>query len=818
MKKKIIFCLIFSVVCLLPSLPQNPLQFTSPVTQSHHNVLLPFEKIYLSFDRPDYFSGDDVWFKAYLIDAQLGALSNSSGCLYVELISPDSELLQHRVIFLDNGLGHGDFHLKDSLPSGQYQVRAYTGWMRNFEDLLFFTKEIRIENIAGLNPISTPESSPSDPGIDLQFFPEGGALIENVFSTVGFKAVNTLGKGCGIKGVIISEAGDTAAEFETTHLGMGSFKLKPQVKVRYYASGVADNGFRIKEYLPETMESGYALEVSELDKDNFMVTLKTNMKTLQQNPKEELNIIASSRGLLKFAAKTVISSPVKNFAIPKKYFPVGIVRFTLLDNQFRPHCERLAYADITRQVKIKVSPDKEIYAPREKVILKISVRDSADHAVKAYLSLSAVDRILLKDKEREMSDISSYFLLESDIQGRIEQPAYYFNDSIPGRLYALDLLLLTQGWRDFIWKHITMPPADPLWLPESGLTVSGKLRKLLTNKQIENATISLGIFGEGKPDIYFTRTDSAGRFYFPDLKFFGEKTIVASAVDKNNDLKGWLLIDSIYKDPALIKYNWKEKSESIPDKKPEITIQKEEQYKALKKYKLGDTIMIDEVLITSDRDVMKKDNYFRIYGEPDDIIEVTDKMMHYTDIFNLMKGKVAGVSITGDFPNISINIRGASSIMLSNEPAFLLDGFPSDITTISSLPVSEIDKVEVIKTGAALAMFGMNGSGGVISIFTKHGSGRSLKPVFHSINKKVSGFYEARSFYSPKYDSPKPEYEKPDYRSTIFWAPDVITDTDGNATVSFFNSDNNAVIQVKTEGISESGALITGKGLYEVIK
>ncbi len=819
MNKKLSICLILSVLPFFYAITLTPLDAAGDLRQNHISANVPFEKVYLSFDRPDYFSGDDLWFKAYLTDAQSGLLSSRSSCLYVELISPDSEILQQCAILIIDGLGHGDFHLNDSLPSGKYQVRAYTRWMRNFDELLFFTREIRIDNVTGPNSSSeTYKNQQADAGIEIQFFPEGGALIDDVYSTVGFKAVSSSGSGCGIKGVIMSGTGDTVTDIESSHLGMGSFKFKPRETGKYYASVISEKGVRLIKYLPEILQSGYVLEVSDLDKDNFMVTVKTNPLTLQNNPDEELNIIASCHGQLKFAARTVISSPVKNFSVHKRYFPEGIVRFTLLDNQYRPHCERLAYHDKIRQTIINVSPDKERYAPREKVTLNVSVRDSADKPVRAYLSLTAVDRFLLKGKEKDRSDIYSYFLLESEIHGRIEQPAYYFDNVNPDRLISLDLLLLTQGWRDFIWKHLNKPAEEPSWLQEEGISVSGKLRKLFTDKPIANATISLGIFGGAKPDIYYTHTDSSGRFDFAGLKFYGKKTLVASAVDKNNDLKGWLLIDTVSRNHPRVNYRWKERSEIITLNSPEVKTQKAEEFRTLKKYHLADTIMMDEVLITAEKKDLKKDTYFRIYGEPDDIIDVTDRMVNYPDIFQMMKGRISGVNISGDYPNISISIRGASSISLSNEPAFLVDGYPSDLTAIASIPVSDIEKIEIIKSGAALTMFGMNGSSGVISVFTRRGASGHERPFYHSVNKEVNGFYQARTFYSPKYDIPKPEYERTDFRSTLFWDPEIITDINGNATITFYNGDNITDIQVNTEGISESGTLVTGNVSYTISK
>jgi uncharacterized protein YfaS (alpha-2-macroglobulin family) len=82
------------------------------------------EKIYLHTDRSTYYTGDDVWFKAYLIDALDHSLTNHSRNLHVELISPALKIISNRIIRLDSGLGNGDFKLPPDISSGKYKIRA----------------------------------------------------------------------------------------------------------------------------------------------------------------------------------------------------------------------------------------------------------------------------------------------------------------------------------------------------------------------------------------------------------------------------------------------------------------------------------------------------------------------------------------------------------------------------------------------------------------------------------------------------------------------------------------------------------------------
>jgi len=70
---------------------------------------------------------------------------------------------------------------------------------------------------------------------------------------------------------------------------------------------------------------------------------------------------------------------------------------------------------------------------------------------------------------------------------------------------------------------------------------------------------------------------------------------------------------------------------------------------------------------------------------------------------------------------------------------------------------------------------------------------------------KVNGFYKAREFYSPNYSQPNSTLSYKDLRPTIYWKPDIFTNKDGNATLSFFSSDNSGNYRVTLEGMNSNG-------------
>lgn len=90
------------------------------------------------------------------------------------------------------------------------------------------------------------------------------------------------------------------------------------------------------------------------------------------------------------------------------------------------------------------------------------------------------------------------------------------------------------------------------------------------------------------------------------------------------------------------------------------------------------------------------------------------------NIVEALQGKIAGVDIgavTSPGQTPSVRIRGNRSLNASNEPLYVVDGIPRN--TISDLPVSDIESIEVLKDAASTAIYGSRGANGVILVSTK---------------------------------------------------------------------------------------------------
>lgn len=151
------------------------------------------EKVYLHTDKPYYAAGDTIWFAAYLTHGVSHMATAPSKIVYVELINEEKEVLARRDIGINQGTGNGEFALAGTLQGGQYLLRGYTSFMRNFDQRYFFHKEIRIEGLSYDDETGQPtqvSASGQQAGslsklVSVQFFPEGGDLVSGLWSTEG---------------------------------------------------------------------------------------------------------------------------------------------------------------------------------------------------------------------------------------------------------------------------------------------------------------------------------------------------------------------------------------------------------------------------------------------------------------------------------------------------------------------------------------------------------------------------------------------------------------------------------------------------------
>jgi hypothetical protein len=147
--KKYALITFLTTVILTPAFAQrDTVSLNTIITKTAKYInSYPIEKVYLHLDKPYYAAGDTIWFKAYVtIDKhQPSILSN---IVYVDIANSQDSLVQILKLPVTNGVANGNIILPPGIyKQGNYHLRAYTAWMRNFDPDYFYNKNITIGNV-----------------------------------------------------------------------------------------------------------------------------------------------------------------------------------------------------------------------------------------------------------------------------------------------------------------------------------------------------------------------------------------------------------------------------------------------------------------------------------------------------------------------------------------------------------------------------------------------------------------------------------------------------------------------------------------------
>jgi hypothetical protein len=747
----------------------------------------PQEKIYVHLDRPYYASGETIWLKAYLVAGPFHEPSPLSYIIYIELIDQLEKVVQTTRLLADQSSAGGYISLSNSLPTGNYTIRAYTQWMRNFDESYFYHQRVRI-----FNPDITKETKQDD-NIDLQFFPEGGYLVNGLKSKLAFKATGTDGLSRKVKGRIVNSKGTPVATIETNFLGMGYCNFMPEAGNTYKV--IIENS-TIEKVLPDALESGIVMSVTnDPNQNDIVIRIQTSLSNINKT----VFLIGQTRGLVNYAVEKKLIAPISFAKIPKSNFPTGVSQLTMIEEDGTPLLERLIFVDENKPLSIKITSDKKIYKPREKITMSISTQNADGTPAISDLSLAVCDsQQILIDDNRE--SICSYLFLSSDLRGYIESPGYYFNAENKNRVEDLDALLLTQGWRRFL------PTKDfpaVAYKAERGLTISGHLLDKYNNKPIANGKVSyLSTFP--MPDAKNTSTNENGEFAISPVLYFDSAQAVLQGETRKGNKAVKFVIDTVLKTTSMT-FPISLLEGSLDEYEKEFIKKTLQQRQIDAAFNFDpDAKILDAVEVKGQRESASREQT-KIYGNGSVTMKVANDpvLENLVHPLQLLQGRVAGVQVTGSGGSWTVLIRGVNSIASGTTPLIMVNNTPVDIDYLSMLSVRDIESFDVWK-GSDAAMFGSRGANGVIGFYTKRGE-FLYEPKEGVFPFSLPGLQSARVYYTPQYDVQKPEHVKPDRRITLFWAPNIRTDSTGKATVSFYNHDLETSVTGIIEGLSSKG-------------
>jgi len=659
---------------------------------------------------------------------------------------------------------------------------------------------------------------------DLQFMPEGGTFVAGTTTVIGFKAIGEDGKGIDVHGNIYNSKQQQVATFRSVYRGMGRFEFTPQAGESYTAGLILPDG-SIKSYpLPVVSQSGVSLKVFDpgLDADSLQVSVSVSHDMLNEPALHSYYLIGLARNVACYGAHLVATDKKTVISVPKSAFPTGIVHFTLLNTDHAPVAERVTYINRHNNLLINITADKGNYSPHDSIALALRITDHTGKPVRGSFSMVVTDDGQVKT-DSTGSNIANELLFTSDLKGNVEAPAYYFEHDDAQRAGELDNLLLTQGWIGYNWKQVFAPAKQPEFAAEPEFAVKGKVTNIF-NKPVAGTDITLL---SKKPTLVIdTLTDKDGRFVFKGFLPVDTASFLVQARNKHGKSSNIDVEVDEFKPPVFTQTGYRMMPwyvNSDTSLLHNITDHMTKQQADAKLQGLGH--ILQEVKI-SDKKIIKNSQNLNGPGRSDQVLDEQDMLKAgKMTLLQLLEKKIKG------FHQSFIPRTPIMRYMVNDEPVyFVYDGifinkFYTPTGEINSLfnfvkqfldyyTAEDVTGVEVMYSMANSSTYNatflspwlFSNPIAFIEITTRSGKGPFMTKAQGTYLYKTLAATLPKQFYRPRY-TVKDHPVGTDLRSTIHWEPNIITDTAGKATISFYSADKPSTYSIMIEGTDLNGSV-----------
>ena len=451
---------------------------------------IPQEKVYVHMDNTCYFQGDTIWFSAYTRNTCTDTPSQVSGVLYAELLNNDGYLVERKMIEMKEGRGNGFFVLDNVIQySGFYELRAYTRWQLNWgvhehkhskaASEWFLTKEMEKEYYRDYDKLYSRVfpvyDQPREEGNfshsmtlrpmrryfrkdmdkrkpEISFFPEGGNLVAGVPNRVAFEAAWSDGQQ--MEGRLALAEGDSVP---TVNRGRGVFTITPEAGKAEEVTFTASDGQTVKALLPKPEEQGVAITVRRDSAGTWRIAAHRTGRLSADSL--ALTIMHEGR-LTHFRPFAEVEG--EGCIIPEAELLTGVQQATVFDTQGHVWADRLFFVTKAEDIKptLTVKGLKDEYQPHEKIRLEVE-----GAAADAQVSIAVRDAYQA-DGLFDNGTILTEMLLASEIRGFVPDARWFFEKDDEEHREALDLLMMTQGWRRFPWRDMAIKGEWDLTQPD----------------------------------------------------------------------------------------------------------------------------------------------------------------------------------------------------------------------------------------------------------------------------------------------------------------------------------------------------------------
>jgi hypothetical protein len=422
--------------------------------------------------------------------------------------------------------------------------------------------------------------------------------------------------------------------------------------------------------------------------------------------------------------------------------------------------------------QIKLRMDKTAYQPHEKIELEFELRDQDGSPLFADLSISVTDMQQVIAVPEGKNILNSFSFSQEDEKGF---------------------------------------PTEIKYPIEFGISLNGQYKN---KKGLPSKSSFMMLDGESNK-ILPIQTNEKGNFTVSKLYFYDSTEMAFQTAGKRKKFEGAVTLQN-REVPVTEKLN--------PDLA--FTIVKVESLQRTKlPGNMSEEPMTEKISIIPEERVeegqLYKENVSQVYAKADFSFSGEELIKSSrTSLVSALRGRVPGLTVANGYIRIGSpsNFMGAAT----TEPLVIIDGV--QITSggtdrLNQISPENVERVDVIKYGGG-AVYGSRGANGVIIVTTRNDINTVNNQSISDFDQivKVMGYSVPTTFGAPDYSKVQDNKGQADKRSTLYWAPKVVTDKIGNASVTFYAADISTRYKILVEGVSAAGDPLKGVFFIDVVK
>ena len=647
--------------CLIPVFGSSQNKVDSLVNNFNERSQIPEENIHLHLNKSVYVKGEDIGYTAYVIDQRTKQPSLATTNLYVQLLNDKLEIIDEKLLLIEGGVGTHVFETDNLTIAGDYTIKAFTNWMRNFEDPLFAQEPLKI-----LDPDVSMDSLQIQKNrkFELTVLPEGGHAVDKVFVKMGAILKDQFGNGIAASGSVIKN-GEEISKFSLDENGIGSFLFLPDAMAQYQFQVELSDQNVIARGL-EIDERGVAIAVTETPSKLF-VNLRTNEKTLLNRKLQSYAVTISNDVEVK-VFKVNINDKENLMAIGLDSLSSGINQISYFSENRKHLGDRLYF----KREGLNYDKDLTISLKRDLDSLEVSSSFNAD--VNGFLSISALPG---ESMALPTGNILGKFYLEPYLKGIIQNPNQYFEKNDRTTNIALDNLLLTQGWSMHDWSDTSNRLEDFKYAWESGIAINSRV----TDKKQKELLL---LPGRNSKSSFINVNENEEEFFISGFLPMKNESLRISALNK----KGKSIPAKIYPRffPSVIPDLSKNSLRNFnieADKMENVTLQA-----------FNESETLDEVVVKADKDDKRKQRIKNRASGRVDFFDDEDRRRNFDIVQYLLTNGLKASFINGRIfiKAYSQRVQGDPIIILNGQPYFTTD-------VLLGFNMAMVDYIEIDTSG-----------------------------------------------------------------------------------------------------------------------